>query len=97
MLTKNKIFNLLNYPEKTNIAKIGDKKIEIKVFGEESNYNRMAMISHFLHNTDLLKGEEKETAIEYMRDYISSIHPEYDEEYTSMVCENAVQLDLFQD
>lgn len=97
MLTKNKIFNLLNYPEKTNIAKIGDKKIEIKVFGEESNYNRMAMISHFLHNTDLLKGEEKETAIEYMRDYISSIHPEYDEEYTSMVCENAIQLDLFQD
>lgn len=97
MLTNDKIFNLLNYPEKTNIAKIGDKKIEIKVFGEESNYNRMAMISHFLHNTELLKGEEKKTAIEYMRDYISSIHPEYDEEYTSMVCENAVQLDLFQD
>lgn len=97
MLTKEKIFNLLNYPEKINTAVIEGKEVKIKVYGEESNYNRMAMISHFLHNTDLLKGKEKETAIEYMREYISAIHPEYDEEYTSMVCENAVQLDLFQD
>lgn len=97
MLTKDKIFNLLNYPEKINTAIIEGREVKIKVYGEESNYNRMAMISHFLHNTDLLKGKEKETAIEYMRDYISAIHPEYDEEYTSMVCENAVQLDLFQD
>lgn len=97
MLTKDKIFNLLNYPEKINTAIIEGKEVKIKVYGEESNYNRMAMISHFLHNTDLLKGKEKETAIEYMRDYISAIHPEYDEEYTSMVCENAVQLDLFQE
>ena len=97
MLTKDKIFNLLNYPEKINTAIIEGKEVKIKVYGEESNYNRMAMISHFLHNTDLLKGKEKETAIEYMRDYISAIHPEYDEEYTSMVCENAVQLGLFQD
>lgn len=97
MLTKDKIFNLLNYPEKINTAIIEGKEVKIKVYGEESNYKRMAMISHFLHNTDLLKGKEKETAIEYMRDYISAIHPEYDEEYTSMVCENAVQLDLFQD
>lgn len=97
MLTKDKIFSLLTYPEKTNKEVVGGKEVEIKFFGEESNYNRMAMISHFLHNTDLLKDEERETAIEYMRDYISAIHPEYDEEYTCMVCENAMQLDLFQD
>lgn len=97
MLTKKRILNLLSYPEKTNISTVNGNVVEIKVYGEESNYNRMAMISHYLHNTDLLQGEERETAIEYMRDYISSIHPEYGEEYTSMVCENAVQLDLFQD
>lgn len=97
MLTKDRIFNLLNYPEKINTAIIEGKEVKIKVYGEESNYNRMAMISHFLHNTDLLKDKEKETAIEYMRDYISAIHPKYDEEYTSMVCDNVVQLDLFQD
>ena len=60
MLTKDKIFNLLNYPEKINTAIIEGKEVKIKVYGEESNYNRMAMISHFLHNTDLLKGKEKE-------------------------------------
>lgn len=97
MLTKDKIFNLLNYPEKINTATIEGREVKIKVYGEESNYNRMAMISHFLHNTDLLQGKEKELAIEYMRDYISAIHPEYDEEYTCLVCENAAQLDLFQD
>lgn len=97
MLTKNKIFDLLNYPEKTNATTIGDTEVEIKVYGEESNYNRMAMISHYLHNKDLLKGEERETAIGYMRDYISAIHPDYDEEYKSVVCENAVQLGLFQE
>lgn len=95
--TKNNILSLINYPEKTSRATIDGKVIEIKVYGEDSNYNRMAMISHYLHNTDLLRGEDKETAIGYIRDYISSIHPEYDEEYTSMVCENAVQLDMFQD
>lgn len=95
--TKNNILSLINYPEKTSRATIDGKVIEIKVYGEDSNYNRMAMISHYLHNTDLLQGEDKETAIGYIRDYISSIHPEYDEEYTSMVCENAVQLDMFQD
>lgn len=97
MLTKDKIFSLLTYPEKTNKEVVGGKEVEVKFFGEESNYNRMAMISHFLHNTDLLKDEERETAIGYMRDYISAIHPEYDEEHTCMVCENAIQLDLFQD
>lgn len=97
MLTKDKIFNILNYPEKTNRAIVEGKEIEIKVYGEESNYNRMAMISHFLHNTDLLKEKERAIAIEYLRGYVSSIHPEYDDEYTSMACENAVQLDLFHD
>lgn len=95
--TKNNILSLINYPEKTSRATIDGKVIEIKVYGEDSSYNRMAMISHYLHNTDLLQEEDKETAIGYIRDYISSIHPEYDEEYTSMVCENAVQLDMFQD
>lgn len=96
MLKKDTIFNILNYPETTNTAIAGGKDVEIKVYGEDSAYNRMAMISHFLHNTDLLKGEERETAIEYMQDYISAIHPEYDAEYKSMVCENAIQLNLFQ-
>lgn len=59
MLTKDKIFNILNYPEKTNRAIVEGKEIEIKVYGEESNYNRMAMISHFLHNTDLQKERER--------------------------------------
>lgn len=96
MLKKDTIFNILNYPETTNTAIVRGKEVKIKVYGEDSAYNRMAMISHFLHNTDLLKEEERETAIEYMQDYISAIHPEYDAEYKSMVCENAIQLDLFQ-
>ena len=61
MLTKNKIFDLLNYPEKAYTASLGEDKIEIKVYGNESSYNRMAMISHFLHNSDLPKGKERTT------------------------------------
>ena len=96
MLTKNKIFDLLNYPEKAYTASLGEDKIEIKVYGNESSYNRMAMISHFLHNSDLPKGKERTTK-KRLYQYISSIHPEYDDEYTNVLCDNAVQLNLFQE
>lgn len=96
MLTKNKL-SVLNYPEKTKQVIVEGKAVEIKVYSNESNYNRMAMISHYLHNTDMLQGDDRKIAIEYLRDYISAIHPEYDEEYTSMVCDNPMQLDFFQD
>lgn len=97
MLTKDKIFDLLNYPENIKTTSIEGREMEVKFYGERSSYDRMAMISHFLHNTDILKGTEREVAIEYIRDYISSVHPNFDDEYISVVCENAVQYGLFQE
>lgn len=97
MIAKEQILNILNYPTKTKTEIVGGKKITVNVYDEESHYNRLAMISHFLHNTDLLKGEEREIAIGYMRDYMKSPHPEGKEEHIGMVCENAVQYNVFQE
>lgn len=76
--------------------KIRGKSVQMKMYGEESNYGRMAMISHYLHNTDLLSENDRRIAIDYMRDYIYSIKPDADEDYVGMVCENPVQLTLFE-
>lgn len=97
MMTKEKILNILNYPSKTKTEKVGGKRVAVNVYDEESHYNRLAMISHFLHNTDLLKGVEREIAIEYMRDYMMAIHSEVGEENANMVCENAVQYGIFRE
>lgn len=97
MLTKNKIYDLLNFQDQATCPKVRDSEVEIKDFGEVSGYNRMAIISHYLHNKDLLRRQEKDLAIEYMLDYFSTTQTDDEEETSSMACDDALQIDLFQD
>lgn len=91
------IFNLSQYPEKTTVTRIGKNTIQMKEYGEASSYERMAMISHYLHNTDLLSKTDCELAKRYIHDFILSNKLEYDEEYIWKLTENPVQLNMFHD
>ncbi|MDO4949187.1 MAG: DNA cytosine methyltransferase [Bacteroidales bacterium] len=73
------------------------KDIRLRIYGEESESHRMAMISHYLHNTDLLSVDDRRIAVEYIKDYIHSIEPDASDEHTHMVCENPFQSSLFID
>jgi len=97
MSQTNNIFNILNYPEASSNLQVKGKNVQLRVYGQESDYNRLAMISHYYHNTDLLSDEDRVTAIEYIRDYIRSIKPDASDEYIGMVCENPIQLSFFND
>jgi len=86
-----------NFPENTLNVDSGRGAYTINVYGEESDYNSMALISHYLHNTDSLSPADKCQAIVCLSEYIRSRIPEATEDYILRACENPVQLSLFAD
>ena len=84
-----------NYPEALSIHKVKGQNVQLRFYGQDSDYNRLAMISHYLHNTDLLSAEDRKIAVGYIKDFIRSIKPDASDEHTSMICENPFQSSLF--
>lgn len=80
-----------NYPEALSIHKVKGQNVQLRFYGQDSDYNRLAMISHYLHNTDLLSEEDRKIAVGYIKDFIRSIKPDASDEHTSMICENPFQ------
>lgn len=95
MSSTNKIFKTSNYPEALSIHKVKGQNVQLRFYGQDSDYNRLAMISHYLHNTDLLSAEDRKIAVGYIKDFIRSIKPDASDEHTSMICENPFQSSLF--
>lgn len=97
MVSIEQIFDIANYPEYSSVFEIKREKVQLKVFGQESEYDRLAMISHYLHNTDLLSEKDRQKAIDYIGEYIRAVTPHASDEYVSMACENPLQLNFFKE
>lgn len=96
----NSIINTLKvttFPEESMKITSEGKTYNVEVYGERSYMDYLAMLSHYLNNTDILNDEEKEVAADFIRKYITALKPDYTEEISSMVCENLVELSLFED
>lgn len=91
-----------NFPESVKKENVKGKEVRLTVYGEKSYADQMAVITHFLHNIGNIRGngEKREAnleAISYIRDYIFYAFPGISEKEATMVAENPVQYELFQD
>lgn len=93
----NAIFNIEKYPEKTVMHKKHDCTYSVRIYGERSEQDRMAMISHFLHNRGIVSYREKAEAEACLYEYIHSINSNKPEEEIDKLCENPFQLDIFKE
>lgn len=77
-----------------------DEQNNIKVYGETSWENQMAVLSHYLHNNYRIKSEENKWEVTYaIREFLEhkkeSKEEEITEEYVSQVAEDPAAYNLF--
>lgn len=89
-------FNLADFPEEI------DEQNNIKVYGETSWENQLAVLSHYLHSNDGIEDEESKREAKYaIREFLEqkkeSKQDEITDEFVSVVAENPVAYDLFSD
>lgn len=85
---------LVNFPEEVDASQ------NIRIYGQISRENQLAVISHFLHNTNV-SAEFKRNAIEAIKDFLDdkqcTIQEEITDEYLSLVAESPQQYNLFKE
>ena len=87
---------LADFPEEI------DEQNNIKVYGETSRENQLAVLSHYLHNNDCIKGEESKWEVIYaIREFLEqkkeSKEEEITDEYVTKVAEDPAAYGLFSD
>lgn len=99
MATKSKKISLVDFPEEV------DEKNGVRLYGETSYENHMAVLSHFLHNhRDEVDNKEKAEIIAAIREFLSRKEArqpldidEMTDEQVWMAAEDPAQYDLFSD
>ncbi|MBQ9435757.1 MAG: DNA (cytosine-5-)-methyltransferase [Bacteroidales bacterium] len=99
MVTKSKKISLVDFPEEV------DEKNGVRLYGETSYENHMAVLSHFLHNhRDEIEEEEKAEIIAAIREFLSRKEArqpldidEMTDEQVWMAAEDPAQYGLFSD
>lgn len=87
---------LVDFPEEI------DEQNGIRVYGETSWENQLAVLSHYLHSGESMEGEESKREIigaihEFLERKKSHAPEEITEEYLSMLAENPTEYNLFAD
>lgn len=87
---------LVNFPEEI------DEQNGVKVYGETSRENQLALLSHYLHNNDYFEDEENKQEIIYaIREFLERKKGDKDaeitDEYVTKVAENPARYNLFSD
>lgn len=94
--TDTRYLNLADFPEEV------DEQNNIKVYGETSWENQLAVLSHYLHSNDCIEDEEcKREVMCAIRDFLEqkkvNKQEEITDEYVTKVAEDPVAYDLFSD
>lgn len=87
---------LIDFPEEI------DEQNKIKIYGETSWENQLAVISHYLHNQGYIESEEnKKEIINAIREFLvrkkDNNDEEITEEYVTKIAENPIEYNLFSD
>lgn len=85
---------LVDFPEET------DERNGIRLYGETSRENRLAVLSHYLHHNDCIEDEKsKEEAIHAIREFLEQKkgngEEEITDEYIHELAENPTEYNLF--
>lgn len=87
--------SLSNFPEKISVKEISGKKVQIYMYGPKSYDNRLALITHYLHNREFAKDFSVEQAKKYLREYLEYKFPQV--EVTENILREPLQTGLFND
>ena len=101
MATKNKKISLIDFPEEVSES----AGMNVKVYGETSYENQMAVLSHYLHNHRKDIGREEQAEIvDAIRDFLSRKEirqkvdiSDWSDEQVLMAAEDPAQYGLFQE
>jgi len=92
------IVKLTDFPEEV------DSQTGVKVYGETSYENMLAVLSQYLHNGEIGQVENKEEIVSAILEFLErkkSVNPDLEfeptEEYASMVAEDPAQYGLFEE
>ncbi len=83
---------LVDFPEEI------DELNGIKLYGETSWANQLAVLSHYLHNNGCIEEEKKREVISAIREFLErkkENKEEITDEYISVVAENPIEYNLF--
>ncbi len=86
---------LKNFPEKISVIKAPGEKLQIHFYGPKSYNNQLALITHYLHNGELVKESSRQQAIKFLREYIGYKFPKI--EIADSILYNPLQAGLFGD
>lgn len=86
---------LKSFPEKISVKKESGERVQIYFYGSKASDNRLALITHYLHNKALAKDISQERAIQYLKEYIEFLYP--GEEIEENIFHKPLQAGLFED
>ncbi len=86
---------LESFPEKISVKKESGERVQIYFYGSKASDNRLALITHYLHNKALAKDISQERAIQYLKEYIEFLYP--GEEIEENIFHEPLQAGLFED
>ncbi len=88
---------LSSFPEKDYISRLSGSSFRVRVYGEKSYSDRLAVVTHWLHNRELAPEFSRKEAIEIIKDYLRTEAKDMSEEtLTNIACE-PLQYSLFTD
>ena len=101
MATRNKKISLIDFPEEVSES----AGMNVKVYGETSYENQMAVLSHYLHNhRKAIAHEEQAEIVDAIRDFLSRKEmrqkvdiSDWSDEQVLMAAEDPAQYGLFQE
>lgn len=85
---------LIDFPEEV------DEQSGIKLYGETSQENQLAVLSHYLHNDGCMEGKDKKEVFYAIRDFLERKKDDKEEitdDYVTIVAENPAEYNLFSD
>ncbi len=102
MIELEKQLKISAFPEYIRREKVNGVDFKVSMYGDKSYADQMAVITQFLHNTGNINGDARKReanmeAINYIKDFIWYAIPEMNEKEATMVAENPLQYELFQD
>ncbi len=84
----------MHFPEEIHIRDIAGKKVGIKIYGQKSLEDQLAVITHYLHHHSAPEGEiYKKDAITEIRSLLQTTYPQNEEIWK--VAEDPLQYKLF--
>lgn len=87
--------HLTDFPEKITIKDTSAGKVQIYMYGPKSYDNQLAVITHYLHNRNLINDFSIKQAKKYLKEYLEYKFPKI--EVTEDILHDPIQAGLFND